>query len=65
MQKTNYNKNNKRRFPNGGRLLVTLNKKYNGFLFRFHGMRLILVRNCKFFSAFGSATGQDFTAISR
>ena len=38
---------------------VTLNEKYNGF------RKLILVRNCKLFSAFGAAAGQDFTAVSR
>ena len=47
------------------RLPFTLNEKYNGFRFRFHGMRLILVRNCKFFSAFGSSAGQNLTAVSR
>ena len=51
-------KNNKRRTPNEV-AFVTLNEKYNGF------RKLILVRNCKFFSAFGAAAGQDFTAISR
>ena len=51
-------KNNKRRTPNEV-AFVTLNEKYNGF------RKLILVRNCKLFSAFGAAAGQDFTAVSR
>ncbi len=51
-------KNNKRRIPNGF-AFVTLNEKYNGF------RKLIFVRNCKFFSAFGSAAGQNLTAVSR
>ncbi len=42
-----------------GVAFVTLNEKYNGF------RKLILVRNCKFFSAFGSSASQDFTAVSR
>ena len=50
------NKNNKRRSPNGV-AFVTLNEKYNGFRI------LILVRNCKSLSAFGSSAGQNLAAV--
>ena len=45
---------------------VTLNEKYNGFRIDYRRIYdLILVGNGKFFSAFGSSAGQNFTAVSR
>ena len=58
-------KNNKRRIPMGV-AFVTLNEKYNGFRIDYaESYDLVFVRNCKFFSAFGSSAGQNLTAVSR
>ena len=49
-----------------GVAFVTLNEKYNGFRIDYRRIYdLILVRNCKSFSAFGSSAGQNLTAVSR
>ena len=51
-------KNNKRRVPKGV-AFVTLKRNITA------SEILILVRNCKSFSAFGSSAGQNLTAVSR
>ena len=53
-----YKQKQQKAIPNGV-AFVTLNEKYNGF------RKLIFVRNCKFFAAFGSSAGQNLTAVSR